>query len=131
VKSSHLSRALLWLGSLETQARERGRTIRKEEDMLLIRDIMYCKPGKVRPMVEKFVAMAKLGEKKGMPKMRVMTDISAERYWTVVSEMEVQSMEAFMAMMQNPDDAKDFDAIMKGYHDLVDYGRREVYNIEA
>ena len=59
------------------------------------------------------------------------TDVSAERYWTVVSEMEVESMEAFMAMMQNTDDAKEFDAIMKGYHDLVDWGRREVYNIEA
>ena len=99
--------------------------------MLLIRDIMYCKPGKVRPMVEKFVTMSKLGEKRGMPKMRVMTDVSAERYWTVVSEMEVESMEAFMAMMQNPDAAKEFESIMKGYHDLVDHGRREVYNIEA
>ena len=99
--------------------------------MLLVRDIMYCKPGKVRPMVEKFVAMAKLGEKKGMPKMRVMTDVSAERYWTVVSEMEVESMDALMAMMQNTADAQEFDAIMKGYHDLVDFGRREVYNIEA
>jgi hypothetical protein len=101
--------------------------------MLLIRDIMYCKPGKVRPMVEKFVAMSKLGEKTGMPKMRIMTDLSAERYWTVVSEMEVESMEAFMAMMQDTNDAnaKEMEAIMKGYHDLVDYGRREVYNIEA
>ena len=99
--------------------------------MLLIRDIMYCKPGKVRPMVEKFVAMAKLSEKKGMPKMRVMTDLSAERYWTVVSEMEVESMEAFMAMMQNADDAKEFDAIMKGYHDLVESGRREIYTVEG
>jgi hypothetical protein len=31
--------------------------------MYLIRDIMYCKPGKVRPMVEKFTAMAKLSDK--------------------------------------------------------------------
>jgi hypothetical protein len=99
--------------------------------MLLIRDIMYCKPGKVRPMVEKFTAMAKLGTKKGMPKMRVMTDVSAERYWTVVSEMEVESMDAFTALMQNPDSAKDFETIMQGYHDLVDHGRREIYNIEA
>ena len=99
--------------------------------MLLIRDLMYCKPGKVRPMVEKFVAMSKLGEKKGMPKMRIMTDLSAERYWTVVSEMEVESMESFMAMMQDPSDAKEFDAIMKGYHDLVEHGRREIYTIEG
>ena len=99
--------------------------------MLVIRDIMYCKPGKVRPMVEKFVAMNKLGEKRGQPKMRIMTDLSAERYWTVVSEMEVESLEAFMAMMQNTDDAKAFEEIMKGYHDLIDYGRREIYNLEG
>ena len=99
--------------------------------MLLIRDIMYCKPGKVRPMVDIFKAVAKLGDKKKMPKMRIMTDVSAERYWTVVSEMEVESMEAFMAMMENTDDAKEFESIMKGYHEYVDYGRREVYNIEA
>src|SRR5688572_6575974 len=100
--------------------------------MLLIREVMYCKPGKVRPMVEKFLAMNKLGAKKGWPKMRVMTDVSAERYWTIVSEMEVESMEAFMKMMQDPgDDAKEFETIMKGYHDLVDYGRREIYNIEG
>ena len=99
--------------------------------MLLIRDIMYCKPGKVRPMVEMFKAVNALGMKKGMPKMRIMTDVSAERYWTLVSEMEVESMESFMKMMQDPDDAKEFEAAMKGYHDHVDYGRREIYNLEA
>ena len=98
--------------------------------MYLIRDIMYCKPGKVRPMVEIFKAMNKLSAKKGMPKMRILTDLSAERYWTIVSEMEVESMEAFMAMMQNPDDAKEFEAIMKGYHEHVDSGRREIYKLE-
>ena len=30
--------------------------------MLLVRDIMYCKPGKVRPMVEKFLALSKVAE---------------------------------------------------------------------
>jgi hypothetical protein len=99
--------------------------------MLLIRDIYYCKPGKVRPMVEKFVAMKKLGEKKGMGKMRVLTDVSAERFWTIVSEMEVPSMEAFMAMGENAEEMKEFEAIMKGYHDLVDHGRREIYTIEG
>jgi hypothetical protein len=99
--------------------------------MLLIRDIMYCKPGKVRPMVEKFLAMAKLGEKKGLGKMRVLTDVSAERYWTVVMEMEVPSLEAFSSMQQSSDAMKEFDAIMKGYHDFVDSGRREIYTIEG
>jgi len=99
--------------------------------MLLIRDIMYCKPGKVRPMVDKIRKMAKLGEQHGMPKMRVLTDVSAERYWTVVSEIEVPSLEAFMKMGQGGQDAKEMEEIMKGYHDLVDTGRREIYSIEA
>ena len=59
--------------------------------MLMIREIMYCKPGKVRNMVEKFLAMDKLAEK-GMPKMRVMTDFCGDRYWTIVAEMEVERM---------------------------------------
>src|SRR6476620_6086673 len=103
--------------------------------MFLIRDIMYCKPGKVRPMVEKFVAMSKLGERSGMPKMRVMTDFCAERYWTVVSEMEVPDLDAFQKMMSNPPgseaDMKEFEKIMKDYHELVDTGKREIYKIEG
>lgn len=103
--------------------------------MLLIREIMYCKPGKVRPMVEKFLAMNKLGAKAGMPKMRVMTDVCGERYWTLVAEMEVASWDEFERMMQgtgqSAEDMKEFENLMKGYHDLVDYGRREVYKIEG
>lgn len=103
--------------------------------MLLIRDIMYCKPGKVRPMVEKFTAMSKLGARVGMPPMKVMTDVAAERYWTVVAEMEVESLEAFEKIMSNPEgsesDLKEFENIMKGYHELVEYGRREIYKLEA
>jgi hypothetical protein len=99
--------------------------------MLLIRDIMYCKPGKVRPMVEKFLAMSKLSEKRGTGKMRVLTDVSAERFWTIVSEFEVPSLEAFMSMGQSSEEMKEFEAIMKGYHDLVDHGRREIYTIEG
>jgi hypothetical protein len=98
--------------------------------VLLIRDIMYCKPGQVRPMVEKFLALKKLAEKRGMPGMRVMTDLSAERYWTVVAEMLVPSLEAFMAMGPKSDDAQQMQEVMKGYHDLVDHGRREIYTIE-
>lgn len=103
--------------------------------MYLIRELMYCKPGKVRPMVEKFLAMSKLSEKLGMPKMRVMTDFAAEQYWTIVSEMEVPDLQSFEQMMSNPqgspDDLKKFDEIMKGYHDLVDHGKREIYKIES
>jgi hypothetical protein len=105
--------------------------------MLVVREVMFCKPGKVRPLVEKFLAMSKLGAKVGMPKMRVMTDVASERYWMLVAEMEVESMEAFERMMQMPGggqdspEAKEFEKIMKDYHDLVDHGRREIYKVEG
>lgn len=104
--------------------------------MLLVRELMYCKPGKVKPLVEKFVAMSKLMEKAGQPKMRVMTDFVAERYWTLVTEFEVESLDAFEKMMSGQDAAMDADTMKqmeelgKGYHDLVESGRREIYKIE-
>ena len=103
--------------------------------MLLVREIMHCKPGKVRPMVEKFIAMDKLGRKAGMPGMRIMTDFCGERYWTIVAEMEVSSVDEFEKMMQgtgqSPEDTKEMEKLMQGYHDLVEWGRREIYKIEG
>jgi hypothetical protein len=61
----------------------------------------------------------------------VLTDLSAERYWTVVSEFEVESLEAYMALEEGPDTAQKMGEIMKGYHDLVDHGRREIFTVEA
>jgi len=98
--------------------------------MYLVRDIMYCKPGKARPMVDKFKAISKLGEKMGFGSMRVMTDISGERYWTVISETEVDSLEKHAEMARKSMQMPEFQEAMKGYHDLVDHGRREIYTIE-
>jgi hypothetical protein len=106
-----------------------------ERPMLLIREVFHCKPGQVRPMTEKFLAMSALGEKVGMPPMRIMTDVAAERYWTVVAEMEVADLQSFEQMMSSPqgsaEDMKQMEAIMKDYHELVDSGRREIYKIEG
>ena len=106
--------------------------------MYLVREIMFCKPGKVRPMVDKFLAMSKLMEKSGMGKMRVLTDFAAERYWTIVSEMEVPSLKAFEEMFANmggngaqDPNMKEMENLMKDYHDYVEYGRREIYKIEG
>ena len=98
--------------------------------MYLIRDIMYCRPGQVRQMVEKFKALNKAMKKKGMGKMRVLTDVSAERYWTVVSELEVKDLGEYTEMSRTTMQDKDFQKAMKGYHDHVSQGRREIYMIE-
>jgi hypothetical protein len=99
--------------------------------MLVIRDVFHCRPGKVRPMVEKFLAMKKIGEKAGLGSMKIMTDLSGQRFWTIVAEMEVESLEKFMAMDSNAELAKEFEQLMKGYHDLVDSGHREIYTLEG
>jgi hypothetical protein len=101
----------------------------------LIREIMYCKPGMVRPMIDKFKAMNALSEKVGMPRMRIMTDFCAEQYWTLVAEMEVATLQEFENMMSSPqgsaEDLKKMEEIMKGYHELVTRGKREVFKIES
>jgi hypothetical protein len=98
--------------------------------MFLIRDIMYCRPGRARAMVDKFVALSKMSQQMGMGSMRIMTDVSAERYWTVVSEMEVESLEQYTETSRKSMEIKEVQDVMKGYHDLVDHGRREIYMIE-
>jgi hypothetical protein len=102
--------------------------------MMLVREVFYCKPGKVRPMVDKFLAMSALNEKAGLGKFRVMTDFAGERYWTIVSEIEVATMQEFEEMMagkgMTEELMKQFEVIMKDYHDMVDHGRREIFKIE-
>lgn len=99
--------------------------------MFVVRDIMYCKPGKARPMVQKFLALSKLGQGMGFGPMRIMTDVSAERYWTVVSEIEVPNLEKYAEMTRKSMEMKEFQEAMKDYHDLVEHGRREIYTLES
>ena len=105
--------------------------------MLLIREVFSCKPGKVKPMVEKFRTMAQLNEKVGLGRMRILTDFVAERYWTIVCEFEVESLEAFEKMMsgQGPqmsaEDQKELEQVFAGYHDFLVKGRREIWKIEG
>ena len=63
-------------------------------------------------------------------KMRVMTDVSAERYWTVVSETEVDNLEKYNEVSRHAMANKEFQEAMAGYHDIVLEGRREIYQIE-
>ncbi|MGE0450642.1 MAG: hypothetical protein AB7Q29_13805 [Vicinamibacterales bacterium] len=99
--------------------------------MFLIRDVMFCKPGQARPMVQKFQALGKLLGPMGVGSLRVLTDVSSERYWMVVAEFEVESLEAYAEMSKQTMGMKEFQEAMKGYHDLIDQGRREIYQIES
>jgi hypothetical protein len=52
-----------------------------------------------------------------------------------VAEMEVSSVDEFEKMMQGTGQSaealKEMERLMEGYHDLIDFGRREIYKIEG
>jgi hypothetical protein len=99
--------------------------------MYVIRDIMECKPGKVRDMVKKFKSVNALLSKMGMKPFRILTDVSGEPFWSVVAEIEAETVDAFFAMMEKTSTSDEARQIMSGYHDLVQKGRREIYKVET
>lgn len=97
--------------------------------MYLVRDIFRCKPGQSRALAEKF--------KKGIPLMqgqgsftssRILIDAIAD-YWTVVLETEVKDLGEFERQMKEYSSSVEMREVMKGYMDLVEEGRREIFTI--
>jgi hypothetical protein len=99
--------------------------------MYVIREVLNCKPGKVRQMVEKFRAISAVLEDKGQEPLRVLTDVTGEPFWTIVAEAKVEKIEDFFAMEQSLMANESLRKTMVDYHDLVDRGRREIYRIES
>ena len=103
--------------------------------MIVVREVFHCKPGKVRPLVDMFKKMGDMMKKSGVGGMRLLTDMGGTRYWTLVAEMEVESLAKFEAMMagegMSEADGKKMEEMMKGYHDLVESGHREFYKLEG
>lgn len=98
--------------------------------MIPIRDIFHCKPGKVRPLIEKLKAMNVATAKAGFGTTRLTTDLCGLDYWTVVSEWEAKSLQDWEETGAKMMELKELDAIMKGYHEFVERGRREIFTIE-
>ena len=99
--------------------------------MYLIREVVNCKPGKVRQMVEKFRSISAVLKEMGQEPLRVLTDVTGEPYWTVVSEIRVEKIDDFFAMEQKLMTNETLRKTMADYHELVDRGRREIYRIES
>ncbi|HTG90369.1 MAG TPA: hypothetical protein VL914_09235 [Vicinamibacterales bacterium] len=99
--------------------------------MYMIREILNCKPGKVRQMVEKFRSISAVLKEMGQEPLRVLTDVTGEPYWTVVSEIRVEKIDDFFAMEQKLMTNETLRKTMADYHELVDRGRREIYRIES
>jgi hypothetical protein len=98
--------------------------------MYMSREVMHCKPGKAKDLVAKFKKLGEAMKSRGYPDFRIYTDISAERYWTVVMEQEVDKIDDFAELTRKMSEDKELMKIVDGYHDLVIDGRRELYKLE-
>jgi hypothetical protein len=98
--------------------------------MYVIREVLNCKPGKVRDMVEKFRSISTVLREMGQEPLRVLTDVAGEPFWTVIAEATVEKVEDFLAIEQRLMANESIRKIMADYHDLVDRGRREIYRLE-
>ena len=98
--------------------------------MYVIREVLQCKPGKVRQMVEKFRAISTVLKDMGHEPMRLLTDVTGEPFWTIVAEAKVEKVDDFFAMEQTLMTNEALRKTMADYHDLVGSGRREILRIE-
>ena len=98
--------------------------------MYIVREIVQCKPGKVREMVKKIKGLSSIMERQGYKPLRLLTDVSGEPFWTVTSDAEVSSLDDFAAMQDKVMASAEAGQVMAGYHDLVVSGRREIFRVE-
>lgn len=99
--------------------------------MYIVREVLHCKPGKVRQMVEKFRTISTVLTELGHEPLRVLTDVTGEPFWTIVAEAKVETVDQFFAVEQQLTADETLRNSMADYHDLVDSGRREIYRIES
>lgn len=99
--------------------------------MYVVREVLTCKPGKVRPMVEKFRGLSTALVDMGHEPLRVLTDVTGEPFWTIVVEARVERIDDFFAIEQRLMADETLRQTMRDYHELIDRGRREIYRIES
>src|SRR5262245_27587315 len=99
--------------------------------MYIIREVLNCKPGKVRPLMDKFRTLSRALEGTGRPPIRLLTDVSGEPFWTLVAEVTVKTVDEFFGVENELMADESVRKAMSDYHELVASGRREIYRIEA
>jgi hypothetical protein len=99
--------------------------------MFVIREVLHCKPGKVRPMMEKFTQLSAAVQDLGLPPLRLLTDVSGAPFWTLVAEATVDRIEDFFAAERQLMANENIRRAMADYHELVENGRREIYRLEG
>jgi len=96
--------------------------------MYLVRDTFQCKPGKAKELVKIFKQTIPFMEEQHLKNVRLLTD-AVSNYWTVVLEVEVDSLSDFENRRGFTSQPK-VQEIMKDYMTLVEGGKREIFKIE-
>ena len=99
--------------------------------MYVIREILNCKPGQVRQMVDRFRHISMVLTEMGHEPLRLLTDVTGEPFWTIVAEATVEKIDDFFALEQRLMADERLRKTMADYHDLVQDGRREIYRLES
>jgi hypothetical protein len=99
--------------------------------MYIIREIVRCQPGKVKPLLEKFRTISTVMGEMGHGPLRLMTDVTGEPFWTLVAEATVDRIDDFFAVEQRLMANDAIRRTMGDYHELVESGRREIYRLET
>ena len=99
--------------------------------MYIIREVVRCQPGKVKPMLEKFRTISTVMREMGHADVRLLTDVTGEPFWTLVAEVAVDKIDDFFALEERLMTNDALRKTMGDYHDLVDSGRREIYRLET
>jgi hypothetical protein len=98
--------------------------------MIITRNVFHCKPGKAKELVAKLKASGETMKKDNMVKgSRVMTDAAAT-FWTVVFELEHESLAEWEASFKEYGSSSKTQDTMQGYMDLVTGGHREIWKVE-
>lgn len=93
--------------------------------MFVIRNVFKCKPGQAKNVIERFQKSMSLMENTNQ---RILVDHIAD-FWTVVLEIEVESLAGFEQQFREYGERADVQEAMSGYLDSVESGRREVFRI--
>ena len=99
--------------------------------MYIIREVLNCKPGKVRPLMDRFRVLSAGLQQVGRPPLRLLTDVSGEPFWTLIAEATVDTVDEFFGLEQTLMANESVRNAMNGYHELVESGRREIYRVES
>src|SRR5215208_1962270 len=99
----------------------------EESNMLLIRDVFRCKPGKAGELARRFKqTVPSMESEDGFQNCRVLVDYVAS-YWTVVLQAEVEDLAKVEGHMKGYSSRPEVREAMEGYMELVEGGHREIY----